>query len=151
MKNRLLFLVLTLASSLPLAPVLRAQEHEHKKKADETELGNTMEKMSGAWRKLRKQAGDATSNASSLELVATVKACAEKALTFKPARAEDVPAADRAKFIADYQTQMKEFVAQAGRLAEAFQAGDNAAAQALIQKMGAMQKEGHKEFKRPDM
>ena len=151
MKNRLCCLVLALVICLPAAPVLRAQEPAHKKKADETELGNTMEKMNGAWRKLRKQAGDAASNAASLELVATIRACAEKALTFRPARVEDVPAADREKFVADFQKQIRELIAQVGKLEEAFQAGDNTAALAVIQKMGALQKEGHKEFKRPDM
>ncbi|MDI1318631.1 MAG: cytochrome b562 [bacterium] len=151
MKSPLLFAALALSLCLPAAPVGRAAEPEHKKKAEETELGNTMEKMNGAWRKLKKQAGDATNNAASLALVATMKACAEKALTLKPARAEDVPAAGRADFVADYQKDMKEFVSLVGELEKAFQAGDNAAAQALIQKMGAAQKEGHKEFKRPDL
>ena len=151
MKKTPLLLVLALAICLPAAPALRAQEAEHKKKADETELGNTMEKMNGAWRKLRKQAADAASNASSLELVATVKACAEKALTFKPARLADVPPADQEKFLADYQKQMKDFVAAVGQLETALKAGDNAAAGDLIKKMGAMQKEGHKEFKKQDM
>jgi soluble cytochrome b562 len=151
MKNRLLFLALALVICLPAAPVARAQEHEQKKKDDETELGKTMEKLNGAWRKLRKQAGDAASNAASLDLAATVKACAEKALTFKPAKVADVPAADQEKFVADYQKQMKDFVALADQLVAAFKANDNAGAQDLIKKMGAAQKEGHKEFKRPDM
>ena len=152
MKNRLLLSALALALCLPVAPALRAQEPESKKKkADETELGNTMEKMNGAWRKLKKQAGDAASNASSLELVATIKGCAEKALTFKPARAEDVPAADREKFVAEFHSDMKEFIGLVGQLEAAFKANDNAAAQEVIKKMGAAQKEGHKEFKRPDM
>lgn len=150
MKNRLLLTALALALCLPVAPALRAQEHEKKKKSDETELGNTMEKMNGAWRKVRKQAPDAASNASSLELVATIKACAEKALTFKPARIEDVPAADREKFVAEFQKDMKEFIGLVGQLEAAFKANDNAAAQELIKKMGAAQKEGHKEFKRAD-
>jgi len=154
MKNRLLFLVLALVI-LPVAPALHAQTPapapEHKKKADETELGKTMEKMNGAWRKLRKQAGDATANAASLELVATIKACGEKALAFKPAKVADVPAADQEKFVADYQQEMKEFLAQVGKLEAALQANDNAAAQDLIRKIGALQKEAHKEFKRPEL
>jgi hypothetical protein len=124
MKNRFLLPVLALALCLPVAPALRAQEHEpKKKKADETELGNTMEKMNGAWRKLKKQAGDAANNASSLELVATIKACAEKALTFKPARAEDVPAADREKFVAEFHSDMKEFIGLVLQLEVAFKIG----------------------------
>ncbi|MDB6167108.1 MAG: hypothetical protein JWQ83_2248 [Lacunisphaera sp.] len=154
MKNRLLFLVLAFTLTFP-ATALRAAEPPpagatSAPQDDETELGRTMSKLNGAWRKLRKQAADATANAKSLEFVATIKAAAEKALTLEPAKAEDVPAAERAKFIADYRAQMKDFIAQIDKLGEAFKANDNAAAQAIIQKMGAMQKEGHKEFKRPE-
>ena len=150
MKDRLLFLSLVLALCLPAAPVVRATEPEHKKKDDETELGKTMEKMNGAWRKLRKQAGDATNNASSLELVATIRAGTEQALTYKPAKAEDLPAADREEFVADFRKDMKDFIVQVGKLEQALKAGDNAAALDLIQKIGTLQKEAHKEFKRPD-
>ena len=150
MKNRLLFLSLVLALCLPAAPVVRATEPEHKKKDDETELGKTMEKMNGAWRKLRKQAGDAASNAASLDLVATIKAGLDKALTFKPAKVADLPVADREKFVADYQEDMKNVLSLVGKLEPAFKAGDNAAALELIQKIGAAQKEAHKEFKRPE-
>ena len=155
MKNRLLFLTLALTLTVP-AIALRAEPPPAgaapaaKEKDDETELGRTMSKLNGAWRKLRKQAADATANASSLELAATVKAAAEKAVTLEPAMAADKPAADRPAFIAAYQKQMKDFIALADQLAATFKANDNAAAQALIQKMGAAQKEGHKEFKKPD-
>ena len=153
MKNRLLLPALALLMTFSAAPLLRAADPQPAPPAakdDDTELGKTMSKMNGAWRKLRKQAADPTANATSLELVATISACAEKALTLQPAKVEDVPAADRPKFIADYQAQMKDFSAQVAKLGDAFKANDNAAAQAIIQKMGAMQKEGHKEFKRPE-
>jgi uncharacterized protein with von Willebrand factor type A (vWA) domain len=150
MKIRLLPFTLAFLLACPAVSPLRAQEKREHKEPD-TELGKTMEKMNGAWRKLRKQVADPAGNAASLELVATISACAEKALTFQPARVEDLPAADRAKFIANYQAQMKDFGVQVAKLGEALKAGDNAAASAIVQKMGAMQKEGHKDFKRPDM
>lgn len=150
MKNRLLLTTLALCLCLPAATLSRAEEHAQNKKADETELGKVMEKMNGAWRKLRKQAGDPASNAASLELVAAVKAGLEKALTYKPAKVEDIPAADRGKFVADYQEDMKNVIALVGQLEAAFKANDNAAAVDLIQKIGAAQKEAHKEFKRPE-
>ncbi len=151
MKNRLLVLGLILSICLPVVSALRAQEAEHKKKQpEETELGKTMEKMNSAWRKLRRQAADPASNESSLELVATIKAGMEQALAYQPARVADVPVADREKFIADYQADIKAAGEAVAQLEAAFQAGDNAAAAELIKKIGAMQKEGHKEFKRPD-
>lgn len=149
MKSRLLPLALALLVGCVAPAPGRAQEK--KPKEPETELGNTMDKMNGAWRKLRKQLADPASNAASLELVATISAAADKAATLKPARLADVPAADQAKFIADYQAQMKEFIAQIAKLGAALKANDNAAADAIVRKMGAMQKEGHKDFKRPDL
>lgn len=150
MKNHLLHVLLALAFAtfLTAVPALHAQAA--KKKAEETELGRSMEKISGAWRKLRRQVADPASNASSLELVATIQAAAQKALTLTPARIEDVPAAEREKFAENYRKGMQGFHAQVEKLAEALKAGDNAAAQDLIKKIGDLQKEAHKAFKRPD-
>ena len=150
MKNRLLHACLALAfiTCLTAVPALCAQES--KKKAEETELGKSMEKISGAWRKLRRQVADPASNVASLELVATIQTAAQKALTLTPTRIEDVPAADRGKFAEHYQQGIKGFLDQVGRLAEALKAGDNAAAQELVKKIGDLQKAGHREFKRPD-
>jgi soluble cytochrome b562 len=150
MQNLRLFLTLATFISLSAASAVLAQEQGGKAKAPETELGQTMEQLNGAWRKLRRQAADPASNASSLELVAIIKAGGEKALTLQPARVEDVPAADREKFVQDYRNGLQGFLAQVGKLEEALQAGDNPAAVELIQKIGALQKEAHKEFKRPD-
>lgn len=151
MKTRLLPYALAFLLGCAAPILASAQEHKREHKEPETELGNAMDKMNGAWRKLKKQVADPASNASSLELVATISAAAEKALTFTPARAADVPAADRAKFIADYQAQMKAFIAEIAKLGAALKANDNAGADAIVKKMGALQKEGHKDFKRPDM
>jgi hypothetical protein len=156
MKNRFLPFAIALLLSLPSAALVRAADApkpdakpEHKE--PETELGKTMEKLNGSWRKLKKQAADPASNAASLELVAAISAGMEKALTFKPAKTDDLPAAEREKFVQEYQKDMKEVMALLPKLEAAFKANDNTAAQALIQKIGAMQKEAHKEFKRPDM
>jgi hypothetical protein len=152
MKNRFLPLAAVLLLSFLSTALLRAADApKAEQKEPETELGKTMEKLNGSWRKLRKQAADPTLNASSIELVAAISAGMEKALTLKPAKADDVPAADREKFIKDYQAQMKETMALLPKLDAALKANDNAAAQALIQKIGAMQKEAHKQFKRPEM
>jgi soluble cytochrome b562 len=150
MKSRLLTFALILNLALPTAARLRAEEKPAHKEP-ETELGKTMEGLNGAWRKVRAQAADPAKNASSVELLGTITAAAEKALTLKPAKVEDLPAADREKFVQDYQKQMKAFLAQLGQLQAAFKANDNAAATALIEKIGALRKESHKEFKRPDM
>src|SRR5476651_336611 len=101
MKIRILLCTLTLA--LAVAPGLRAQDA---KKDDTTELGSHMQKMSGALRKLRTSLPDATKNDDSLAQAAIIKDNATAALELKPAKLADVPDADQAKFVADYQAEM---------------------------------------------
>ncbi len=159
MNKRLLPLTLALTVLFPAAALIRADgpppppagEHsQHEHKEPDTELGKTMEKLNGAWRKLRKQVNDAASNANSVEQVAIVKEGALKASTLEPDKAKDLPEADRPKFIHDYQAKMKEFAAKLDKLSDAFKANDNTAAAALMKELGQMQREGHKEYKRPD-
>src|SRR5690349_20810384 len=78
-----------------------------KEKKPETELSKKMEKMNGAFRKLRRQATDATKNADSLEQVAILKEYAAAAAKLEPAKAATIPEADRAKWVADYRAEMK--------------------------------------------
>lgn len=118
-----------------------------KEKKPETELTKQMDKLNGAWRKLRRQSGDATKNADSLEQVAVVKKYAHAALKYEPYKANEVPAAEKAKLIEGYQAEMKKFIAGVEKLEAAFKAGNNEEATKLIQELGAMQKEAHKEYK----
>jgi soluble cytochrome b562 len=158
MNKRLLPLTLALTVLFPAAALIRADDppapaekapqHEHKE--PETELGKTMEKLNGAWRKLRKQVNDPASNANSIEQVAIVKESALKAETLQPDKAKDLPEADRPKFIQAYQEKMKEFAGKLDKLTAAFKANDNTSAAALLKELGQMQREGHKEYKRPD-
>ena len=116
---------------------------------EETELDGKMDAIRGAFNKLRKQIHDPAANASSLELAAKLHKAAEEAAGLAPARAADIPEADRAKFIEKYQAEMKEFVAQVTKLEAALKDGKNDEAAAILGKLGAMQKPAHKEFRRP--
>jgi len=144
--------LLALLCSLAAFPVLRAQDAAPKRmsaeKEDETELGNKMDKMGGAFRKLGKQINDATKNEDSLKLVATMRASAEAALKLEPAKKADIPADQQAKFVADYQTQMKAFIGDLDKLDAALKAGNNADAAALLKDLRKDQDDGHKEFRK---
>lgn len=152
MKNRLLPLAFALTLLFPCATLVRAQEKpaSHKDEEPDTELGKTMEDLNRSWRKLRKQVADPASNGSSIELVAAIKEDSVKALTLQPDKAKDIPEADRAKYVESYKEKMKEFSDKLDELSAAFKGNDNAAAATIIKELGAMQKEGHKEFKRPE-
>ena len=54
---------------------------------------------------------------------------------------------EQAKFVADFQTQMKNFIADIGKLEAALKAGDNDAATKLVDTLNADQRQGHTDFR----
>ena len=136
-------LLIAVACALVAGPAANADEPE-------TELGGKMEKMSGAFRALRRQITDATKNADSLAKLATIKENAQAALKFEPALKAEKPAAEQAKFVADYQAEMKKFIELVGKVEAALKANDNDGAEKLLASMGDAQKAGHKQFKKAD-
>jgi soluble cytochrome b562 len=135
MKIRILFL--SLLCAVAAVPSTRAADKE-----DTTVLGDHMDKMGAAFRKLRKQIDDATKNADSIALVDTMKKEATAASKEKPAWHPD----DAAK----YAAKMKEFIAKIDDLSAALKAGKNDVAAKLVGEIAQAQKEGHKEFKKPE-
>jgi hypothetical protein len=144
MKIRLL--LLTLSCALVSLPSVQAQAPAPKRQF-ETPLGDNMAKMNDALRTLRGQVADATKNADSAKLAATIKETATASLKLEPAKKADIPAADQAKFVSSYKEAMQMLVDQAGKLESALKAGDNTAAAKLLDDMGAHQKASHKEYK----
>ncbi len=114
-----------------------------------TELGEQMDQMSGAFRKLRRQAGDATMNAVSLDLLGVMRQAAEKAQTHVPAKAGDLPESGRAGFSKAYRAQMDKLLAALARTEAAFKAGDNATAVKLVGELADLQKASHREYRKP--
>jgi len=145
---RLHHLLLAAFLTVPSTFVLRAEPP--KQPQEETELEDKMDVMGTAFRKLKRQVTDATQNAASLQLVATIRLGAEEAVKLVPAKAADVPAAERAKFVADYQVKMKDLLTTLEKLEVALRADKNDEAARLVAELGIMQKVGHKTFKRPD-
>jgi soluble cytochrome b562 len=141
----------SLILSLALAPAVFAEDAPKgppREKEPETELGNKMDKINGAWRKLRAQAADATKNEDSLKQVAIIKAGMADAVHLEPARKADIPAAEQAKFVADYQAKMKEFMGEVDKLEGLLKAGKNEEAAAQVKVLGDLQKQDHKTFKK---
>ena len=147
MKIHLLLLTLFLVG--PAMCVLQAED-PRKQSQEETELEGKMNKMADAWRKLKRQVADGTKNADSLQLLATIRAATEESAKLIPAKAADFSGVDHAKFVADFQAKMKTLGDKFAQLEEALKAGRNDEAVKLTAEIGAMQKAGHKEFKRPE-
>jgi soluble cytochrome b562 len=143
MKIRVLLFVI--ASAFVVGPVLRAADDE-----PETELGGKMEKISGAFRALRRQIKDSSKNADSLARLATMRQNAEAAVKLEPAKKDEIPAGDQQKFVADYRAKMKDFIALIGKVEAALKANNNDEAAKLVTAMGDAQKQGHKQFKKDD-
>ena len=123
---------------------------EPKKDRPDTDIEKAMDKMAGAYRKLRRQVTDPAQNAASLELVVAIKAGATEARKYTPLKAADLPEAERAAFVENFQKKLDEFLGTAGRLEDALKAGNNEQAAALVAELGKIQKADHKEFRRPE-
>ncbi len=141
-KLHLLLTVMLIAPALVCA--------EPKKDHPDTDIEKAMEKMAGAYRKLRRQVTDPAQNAASLELVATIKAGATEARKYSPLKAADLPGPERAAFVENFQKKLDEFLDAAGRLEDALKAGNNEEAARLVAELGKIQKADHKEFRRPE-
>lgn len=141
-------ILLALCCGLPAGVELRA-EAPAVKGEELTALGEQMEQMNSAFRRLRRQATEPAYNESSLELVAVMQLSAETALPLIPAKAEELPEPERARFISAYQDRLKELMAALVELEAHFQAADNPAAVRLIAQLADLQKASHQEFRKP--
>ncbi len=119
-------------------------------RAEDTELGERMEEMRQAYKTLRATAADMEKVEANLVLVAALKKAAEASVALTPAKAAEVPEAERAQFVAKYQEAMRKTVTAIGRLEAALQAKDAGAASKAVAELGALSKEGHKAYKKED-
>jgi soluble cytochrome b562 len=153
---------LALLVTLPIvSPLLRAQDAPASPPApnvapaaghdddEKTDLEVRMDKVGKAFRKLKKQVADPAQNASSLELLATMQAALKEALDFTPAKAADLPADQRPKFIEDFKSGINGMQDEFTKLADALTAGKNDEAAKIVDEIGDLEKKDHKEFRKP--
>ena len=117
--------------------------HEH------SQLEERMEEMSSAFKKLRRQVGDASKNENSLELLAKIRKESEASVNLVPAKAAELPEAERAKMVQAYQAEMKKLIDHLTALETALKGNNNAEAQEVVNKLAAQQKSAHREFRKP--
>jgi soluble cytochrome b562 len=155
----------TLISTLLLAltfagPLVRAQDSGAPAPAaapaaapdseEKTDLDKKMDIIGKAMRKLKAMVKDPASNTDSLALVAQIHDAATAALDMTPAKEKDLPDADQAKFHADYQAGMKDFISQVDQLSAALTANDNDTAAKLFAQLGQTERKDHKQFRKPE-
>ncbi|MFM1851364.1 MAG: hypothetical protein RIS54_1048 [Verrucomicrobiota bacterium] len=117
-------------------------------KGEVTELGQWMDRMGLAMRKLRRQVTMPDLNTESRAQVAIMLEAATKARELTPEKTADLPAAARPAFIAGYQEQIDKLIMSLRDLDSALAAGDNAAAADMVRALRGIQREGHKEYQK---
>jgi soluble cytochrome b562 len=121
----------------------------HADSDEKTDLEVRMDHMGRAYRKLKKQVGDPTQNASSLLLVATMQNAAKEALQFTPQKTADLPADQQAKFVEDFKAGIQGMQDEFTKLSDALTAGKNDDAIKIVAEIDALEKKDHKEFRKP--
>jgi cytochrome c556 len=158
MKHRQVASFLSLALIL-CCPALRAQDAAAPAPSDaaaapakpkKTELAKDMDKISKAFRQLRKQISDASQNDASLTLLATIHDAATAASKETPAWTAEQPAADQAKFVSDFQSKIQDFITAVDKVTADLKGGDNATAATDLKQLGALERDDHKEFRKPE-
>lgn len=130
-----------------LTPAARADAAKEKEK---TPLGRHMSAMGKNLRVLKRQVADPAKNASSIELVSAMKKEAAESKKLVPEKAEEIPAGEREKWLADYREQITELENTFGQIEKALRADRNDEAKTLVEKLGSMRREGHEKFNAED-
>ena len=131
--------VLTLLTALALSVNLTFAE-------DETALGKEMKTMNKSLRTLKRQVGDTTKKDENLQLLATIKKTIEESAKLEPAKAKDVPAAEKAAYIEKYKKQIADLGKSFDEVEAAVKADKPEEAKKAFEKIGEEKEKGHKDF-----
>jgi hypothetical protein len=134
------------ATAPAAAPAVAPAAPDDEKKTD---LEVRMDKIGKAFRKLKKQVADPSQNASSLQLLSTMEDAAKEAVDLTPAKAEDIPDDQKAKFEDDFKAGIRNLQDLFAKLRDALTAGRNDDAVKIVADIDAFEKKEHKEFRRP--
>jgi soluble cytochrome b562 len=118
--------------------------------ADETPLGEQMEKFSKALKAIGRAAKEGNVSKDLAAKVDDAKAAAQKALTFEPAKTKEIPAGEKEKFLADYKKSMEETIKTLDELKAAVETGKADAVSKVMEKLNGQKKEGHKKFQKEE-
>jgi len=137
MQTTSLILAITLVTS---SQFLRAEEGN-------SSLEHQMKILAKGTRQLSQQVNDPAQQQSSVGLIEDLKKAAQDSKSIDPRMAETVPAADKAKFLADYRAQMDKLSDAFTKIEEAVKAGQYAEAKSLLASVNSIKREGHEKFK----
>jgi len=138
------------AQTAPQPPAHPVQKQKKEKGRPDTDLEKAMDKMGGAFRKLRREAKEGKFGPDAAELVATMQAAAAEARKCEPLKAKELPADEQAKFVADFRAKLDEFRTMLDRLAAALKDGKAEEAVQQVEKLGKLQRADHEKFQPRD-
>jgi hypothetical protein len=136
---------LLIATFLTASNPVRAQDDRPK-----TPLSEQMTGIAKDFRALRKMVSDPAQKDAALKLVKDMEDRAAKAKGFDPAKAKEIAPADRDQFIANYRKSIDGLTADFQTLEGDVTDGKTADASALLDKIQADKREGHKKFHAED-
>lgn len=115
-----------------------------------TPLAEQMSGIAKDFRSLRKAMSDPSQTNTAVNIVKDMEAHAAKAKTFDPVKTKEIPAADKDQFLADFHKQMDGLIADFQKLEQDISSGNTADANAMLNKLQADKREGHKKFNAQD-
>jgi soluble cytochrome b562 len=113
-------------------------------------MDQSMKRMATAFKNLGKalKAPDAAQQETYIQWAATIKTEAVKCKDFVPVKISEMPAAQQAPVLKDYQKDMDAFIVSAGVLEKALQEKRWADADAAMKVLGKEKSSGHKQFQK---
>jgi soluble cytochrome b562 len=132
-------------TSIGVSIPARAQDDQPK-----SPLAQQMDGIAKDFRALRKVVGDPAQKDAALKLAKDMEDHATKAKGFEPVKTKDIPPADKDQFIADYKKQMDVLIGDFQKLEADISAGNTTDATAMLDKLQADKREGHKKFNAED-
>jgi hypothetical protein len=114
--------------------------------ADDTPLGKEMSQMNKSLRLLKRQVADPAKKQENLELLAKIRKNTKASHDYEPAKAKDVPAAEKAAYIEKYKKQLDDLDKTFERLETAIKADNQDDAKKEFEKLTELKEQGHKDF-----
>jgi soluble cytochrome b562 len=118
--------------------------------AEDTPLGEEMEKFSKALKAIGRAAKEGKVSKDLVAKVDDAKKAAEAGLKFEPAKTKEIPAADKEKFLADYKASMQETIKTLDELKVAVEAEKADEVGKIMEKLNGQKKEGHKKYQKDE-
>jgi soluble cytochrome b562 len=118
--------------------------------AEDTPLTEEMEKLSKTLKSIGRAAKEGNVPKDLAAKVDDAKKACEAGLKFEPAKTTEIPAAEKAKFLADYKASMQETIKTLDELKVAIEAGKTEDVNKALEKLNMQKKDGHKKFQKEE-